>query len=112
MDIWQFQTNKYFQPLCIIFYFKELLEKIKEFSQLKELRKVDSCFIFISSHGNTNTEYEVTEIQGVDYNPDSKDCNYKTVLCTDILNNFTAEACPHLAGKPKIFIFQLCRQVF
>ncbi|XP_046144715.1 caspase-1-like [Osmia bicornis bicornis] len=88
---------------------EELLEKIKEFSQLKELRKVDSCFIFISSHGNTNTEYEVTEIQGVDYNPDSKERNYKTVLCTDILHNFTAEACPHLAGKPKIFIFQLCR---
>ncbi|XP_003704195.1 death regulator Nedd2-like caspase [Megachile rotundata] len=86
-----------------------LLEKIKQFSQLKELRKVDSCFIIISSHGNVNTEYEVTEIHGVDYNPDSKKHNYKTVLCTDILNNFTVEACPHLAEKPKIFIFQLCR---
>lgn len=90
----------------------ELLERVKEFSQHKDLRKVDSCFVVISSHGNMDTQYEDTEIQGVDYHSndgESKLHNYKTVLCTDILNCFTAEACPYLAGKPKIFIFQLCR---
>lgn len=84
---------------------------MREFSQLKDLRTVDSCFVIISSHGTINAQYEVTEIEGVDYNSDSdsKLQNYRTVLCMDILEYFTAEACPHLAGKPKVFIFQLCR---
>lgn len=88
---------------------EELLEKIKKFSQYKELRNVDSCFIIISSHGNIHTQYEITEIVGVDRNEENEMQNSKTVLCTDILDYFTAENCPHLAGKPKIFIFQLCR---
>ncbi|CAK9827133.1 Caspase Dronc [Anthophora retusa] len=88
---------------------QELLEKVREFSQSKQLRKVDSCFVIISSHGNTNVQYEVTEIEGVDHNPENKLQNCTSVLCTDILDCFTAESCPHLAGKPKIFIFQLCR---
>ncbi|XP_076757715.1 death regulator Nedd2-like caspase [Xylocopa sonorina] len=88
---------------------QELLEKVKEFSELKQLRRADSCFIIISGHGNINTQYEVTEIKGVDYDSESKAYNYKTVLCRDILDYFTAEICPHLAGKPKIFVFQLCR---
>ncbi|XP_017764641.1 PREDICTED: caspase-3 [Eufriesea mexicana] len=88
---------------------QKLLEKIKEFSECKELRKVDSCFIIISSHGNISTQYEVTEIEGVDCNVENEMQNRKTVLCVDILDYFTSETCPHLAGKPKIFIFQLCR---
>ncbi|XP_060823588.1 caspase-6 [Bombus pascuorum] len=88
---------------------QKILDRIKEFSQRKELRKVDSCFVIISSHGNINTQYEVTEIEGVEEHMQDKVQNRKTVLCTDILSYFTAEACPHLAGKPKIFIFQLCR---
>lgn len=85
------------------------MEKIKKFSQYKELRNVDSCFIIIISHGNIHTQYEITEIVGVDRNEENEMQNSKTVLCTDILDYFTAENCPHLAGKPKIFIFQLCR---
>ncbi|XP_017788772.1 PREDICTED: caspase-6-like [Habropoda laboriosa] len=99
-----FQVISYFD-LCL----KELLEKVKEFSQSKQLRKVDSCFVIISSHGTVNVQYEVTEIEGVDYSPESKLQSYTSVLCTDILDCFIAESCPHLAGKPKIFIFQLCR---
>lgn len=85
------------------------MDKIKKFSQYKELRNVDSCFIIISSHGNIHPQYEITEIVGVDHNEENEMQNCKTVLCTDILDYFTAESCPHLAGKPKIFIFQLCR---
>lgn len=82
---------------------------MREFSQRKDLRKVDSCFVIVSSHGNKNSQYEITEIECVDNNSESKLQNDKNVLCKDILDYFTTEACPHLAGKPKIFIFQLCR---
>ncbi|XP_078033623.1 death regulator Nedd2-like caspase isoform X2 [Augochlora pura] len=88
---------------------EQLVEKVREFSQQKQLRKVDSCFVIISSHGNVNSQYETTEIECVDNIPGSDVQNAKTVLCKDILEYFTAEACPRLAGKPKIFIFQLCR---
>nr|XP_033339323.1 caspase Dronc-like [Megalopta genalis] len=88
---------------------EQFVEKVREFSQQKHLRKVDSCFVIISSHGNVNSQYEVTEIECVDNNPESDLQNAKTVLCKDILEYFTAEACPRLAGKPKVFIFQLCR---
>ncbi|XP_076645401.1 death regulator Nedd2-like caspase [Halictus rubicundus] len=88
---------------------QQFVEKVREFSQHKHLRNVDSCFVIVSSHGNVNSQYEVTEIECVDNNPESVLQNDKTVLCKDILDYFTAEACPHLAGKPKIFIFQLCR---
>lgn len=85
------------------------MENMREFSQCKDLRKVDSCFVIVSSHGNINSQYEITEIECVDNNSESELQNDKNVLCKDILDYFIAEACPHLAGKPKIFIFQLCR---
>ncbi|XP_053995481.1 putative inactive caspase B [Hylaeus anthracinus] len=95
---------------CVDLTGQQVTEKVKEFSQNKDLRKVDSCFVIISSHGNINANYEVTEIGGVDYDPEAKvHKNSKPVLCMDILDYFTSAACPHLAGKPKIFIFQLCR---
>lgn len=79
---------------------------VREFSRRSDLYNVDSCFVIISSHG-TQDEKHHTEIQGVD----SGQSGYEKVLCTDILDHFTAEVCPQLAGKPKIFIFQLCRYV-
>ncbi|XP_076180521.1 death regulator Nedd2-like caspase isoform X2 [Ptiloglossa arizonensis] len=88
---------------------EELIEKIKEFSKCEDLRKVDSCFVIISSHGSIDADCEITKIEGVDYNPESKVQNSKTVSCMDILGLFTAKVCSDLAGKPKIFIFQLCR---
>jgi len=83
-------------------------DKIKEFSKRDDLRKVDSCFVIITSHG-TEDEESNTEIQGTDYHSASKEANYEKVLCTEVCDYFTAEACPQLAEKPKIFIFQLCR---
>nr|XP_031847606.1 caspase-3 isoform X2 [Nomia melanderi] len=88
---------------------KQFMENMREFSQRKDLRKVDSCFVVVSSHGNINSQYEITEIECVDNNYESELQNDKNVLCKDILDYFIAEVCPHLAGKPKIFIFQLCR---
>ncbi|XP_011168320.1 caspase-1 isoform X2 [Solenopsis invicta] len=87
---------------------QEIKNKIKEFSKNKDLKFVDSCFVIITSHG-TEDEDNNTEIQGIDYHNASRQANYEKVLCTEICDYFTAEACEQLAGKPKIFIFQLCR---
>lgn len=81
---------------------------VRNFSERRELEKVDSCFVIITSHG-TKDEQNNTEIQGIDYPNGASDQDYEKVLCTDIMDYFTAEACPYLAEKPKIFIFQLCR---
>ncbi|XP_011703913.1 PREDICTED: caspase Nc isoform X1 [Wasmannia auropunctata] len=83
-------------------------DTIKEFSKRDDLRKVDSCFVIITSHG-TGDEENNTEIQGTDYHNASRQGNYEKVLCSEVCDYFTAEACPQLAEKPKIFIFQLCR---
>ncbi|XP_011500855.1 PREDICTED: caspase-1 isoform X2 [Ceratosolen solmsi marchali] len=85
----------------------QIKKKVKEFSKMKELRRVDSAFIIISSHGAGEHGRQETEIQGTDY----KLPNYETVFCTDIIDYFTAEQCPNLCGKPKIFIFQTCRGI-
>lgn len=77
--------------------------------------KVDSCFVIVTSHGtedqNSKDKENNTEIQGLDFSTVSQQENYEKVLCEGIYDHFTAEACPQLAGKPKIFIFQLCRYV-
>jgi len=79
------------------------------------LGKVDSCFVIVTSHGTeaqgSKDKENNTEIQGLDYSTVSKQENYEKVLCEGIYDYFTAEACPQLAGKPKIFIFQVCRYV-
>ncbi|XP_011873537.1 PREDICTED: caspase-1 [Vollenhovia emeryi] len=87
---------------------QEMKDKIKDFSKRDDLRKVDSCFVIVTSHG-TEDEDSNTEIQGTDYHSASRQPNYEKVLCTEIFEYFTTEACPQLAEKPKIFIFQLCR---
>ncbi|XP_046836759.1 caspase-3-like [Vespa crabro] len=84
---------------------KGIIERVKTFSQRKDLQNVDSCFVIISSHGKKGEE-NYTEIEGVDYYTGHK-CT--KVFCSDIIDCFTSEACPYLAGKPKVFIFQLCR---
>lgn len=71
-----------------------------------DLNKVDSCFVVISSHGTEDKECH-TQIEGVDSGREDAE----KILCTDILDYFTADACPQMANKPKIFIFQLCRYV-
>lgn len=88
---------------------------IKQFSKRDDLEKVDSCFVIVTSHGteaqDSKDKENNTEIQGIDYSSVSKQANYEKVLCDEIYNHFTAEACPQLAEKPKIFIFQVCRYV-
>ncbi|KAJ8676110.1 hypothetical protein QAD02_011896 [Eretmocerus hayati] len=83
----------------------EIKKTVREFSKMKELRRVDSAFVIISSHGYGEHGKQETEIKGTDYLAPG----YETVVCTDIIDYFTAENCPNLCGKPKVFIFQACR---
>ncbi|XP_066603203.1 caspase-3-like [Prorops nasuta] len=87
----------------------EIREALYQFSRLKELHRVDSCFVIITSHGKEGDEKVWdTEIQAVDCHK-SGERDYKKIYCSDVYNYFTAEACPNLAGKPKAFFFQICR---
>ncbi|XP_015592707.1 caspase-9 isoform X2 [Cephus cinctus] len=89
-----------------VFLFRDLSAKnmetqIKEFAQ-KDFTHVDSSFVIISSHGSqcTDTDFNNTLITGTDGDK---------ISCDSIMEFFTASACPTLAGKPKVFIFQVCR---
>lgn len=84
-------------------------EIIKEFSMMDELRRVDSAFVVISSHGTGKHGVQKTEILCVDYK--GQDENYHPFYDTDIIDHFTSKRCPYLKEKPKIFIFQCCRLV-
>ncbi|XP_058794751.1 caspase b-like [Phymastichus coffea] len=83
----------------------DIKTRVKQFSERRDLSKVDSAFIIISSHGHGECGKQETEIQGTDYKMEG----YETVICSDIMNYFTAIRCPALQNKPKIFIFQTCR---
>ncbi|XP_032683333.1 caspase Dronc [Odontomachus brunneus] len=83
---------------------KVIKDVVREFSKRSDLSNVDSCFVIISSHGTQNKEHH-SEIQGVDYGKEDSE----GVVCNDILEYFSVDACPQMANKPKIFIFQLCR---
>ncbi|KAG4071465.1 hypothetical protein HA402_011619 [Bradysia odoriphaga] len=77
--------------------------------QLEEVKCLDldtfDCFILsVSSHGDEGTPGKRS--RGVFMTSDRKfiPVNY-------ILSNFSDKSCPKLIGKPKIFIFPICRGV-
>ena len=72
---------------------KEMLEKMRDISE-RDFSKNDSLFIVIMSHGKK------TGILGV---------NEETIHPAVITDFFTADKCPTLMGKPKVFILQACR---
>ncbi|XP_057336232.1 caspase-2-like [Microplitis mediator] len=85
----------------------EISDEAKKFSQLGKLRSVDCCFVVISGHGDSNENGE-SVIQGVDHTGVAS-TQHREITCNKIIDYFSAENCPNLAGKPKVFIFQACR---
>ncbi|CAL1300493.1 unnamed protein product [Larinioides sclopetarius] len=76
----------------------QMISILKEFSKKSEFSNVDSCIVYILSHGNQfeNLEY----IEGTDFG---------RVFKKDICSMFNNKNCESLIGKPKIFFFQACR---
>nr|AEO22139.1 caspase 1/2 [Branchiostoma lanceolatum] len=73
---------------------EEIKEEVRAFSQRKDHRQMDCCFVVLMSHGD----------EGVIYGTDDK-----TVKLDDIFAMFDDNKCPRLKGKPKLFFIQACR---
>lgn len=81
---------------------KNMLKRIKTFSEQPELRHVHSTFVIVMSHGNERIADKCSEtvISGVDHD---------FITVGEVLSFFTAANCPNMCNKPKAFIFQTCR---
>ena len=89
-----------FENMNFLIYSYEDLSKVEMRKYITEIRSMDhssfdTFFCIVMSHGDEE-ECIVTR-------------DMKTIKKETILNSFTADACPSLAGKPKVFIFQACR---
>lgn len=72
---------------------------LKKLSVRSDLPKYDCLVFSVSSHGtgdrNGNTTIEFSD--------------GAMVYVNEIITYFSNASCPHLLGKPKIFIFPSCR---
>lgn len=76
-------------------YFQEMSDLIEEFASYEDHQSVHACVVIILSHGK-----DQGRIAGVDG---------EYITDSDVQEKFHANNCPHLAGKPKIFLFVACR---
>lgn len=83
-----------------------MVTKVSKFTNDSFLKKADMSVLIMMSHGsNVDQNGKViqggfTQIYGIDD---------EGLAIDGILDKFSAEKCPAMAGKPKIFIFQCCR---
>ncbi|XP_055925437.1 caspase-2-like [Argiope bruennichi] len=77
---------------------EEIIYLLREFSRKSEFRNVDSCIVYILSHGGQDENLDY--ILGTDS---------MKVYKRDICNMFDNKNCELLINKPKIFFFQACR---
>ncbi|XP_060535295.1 caspase-3-like [Cylas formicarius] len=77
---------------------EEMRVIMKDFTKYKSEKKCDICFVFIMSHGCE--ELNKTIIYGIDG---------KHISATDVQSYFTNKKCKLFKGKPKVFIYQVCR---
>lgn len=75
---------------------KELLLQLKEVSSQNH-QDCDCLVVVFMSHGNVSNNKEFLC---------ARDFKVET---TELSKNFTADKCPSLAGKPKLFFIQACR---
>ena len=72
---------------------KEVMDLMSTVQHI-DYHEMGSLFVILLSHGEIEAIYST---------------NSETIHLFDIISHFTAENCPSLAGKPKIFIIQACR---
>ncbi|GBM72816.1 Caspase-2 [Araneus ventricosus] len=76
----------------------QMMSILKKFSEKTEFKNVDSCIVYILSHGG--------QLQNLDY---ILGTDLERVYKQDIYSMFNNKNCNLLIGKPKIFFFQACR---
>ncbi|GMT25414.1 hypothetical protein PFISCL1PPCAC_16711, partial [Pristionchus fissidentatus] len=69
-------------------------EAVKKFAASEEHQRSESAFVFFLCHGDSGL------LQGIDG---------KFVNTSDIESLFDADRASHLAGKPKVIVYQSCR---
>ncbi|XP_039296477.1 putative uncharacterized protein DDB_G0282133 isoform X2 [Nilaparvata lugens] len=76
---------------------KEIHDKVSSFAEMPEHASVDSTVVVVMSHGGR-------------YHDTFRAYDNLLVHCDkDVVAHFTNHKSEHLHGKPKIFIFQICR---
>lgn len=75
---------------------EEMLNIINTFAQ--NTSEADICFVIIMSHGTNRNNH--TYVYGKDM---------RMIRATDIIDEFTNQRCKTFFGKPKVFLFQVCR---
>ena len=71
-------------------------ENIKKFADMPQHKDSQMCIVIVLSHGR---EGAVISREG------------DGVSVASIIDKFNSQSCQALIGKPKLFIFQACRQV-
>ncbi|XP_055308506.1 caspase Dronc-like isoform X3 [Sitodiplosis mosellana] len=77
----------------------EFIEMLKKLSVRSDLPKYDCLVLSVSSHGNGDRNGNTT----IEFSDGAM------VYVNEIITYFSNVSCPHLLGKPKIFIFPSCR---
>ncbi|XP_047483620.1 caspase Dronc-like isoform X2 [Penaeus chinensis] len=75
----------------------ETLQTLTQFAQHEQFIFADCAIIIIMSHGEKGPVFKTSDMQ---------DISVSTVC-----NIFLDKNCPHLKGKPKIFLFNFCRGI-
>ncbi|XP_018577367.1 caspase-2-like isoform X2 [Anoplophora glabripennis] len=77
---------------------EQMVHRLILFTQDKENKQYDICFVIIMGHGEEQSNRTI--IFGIDG---------KFISSEDVQKHFTNEKCKSFRGKPKVFLFQVCR---
>ncbi|KAJ8917870.1 hypothetical protein NQ315_010783 [Exocentrus adspersus] len=82
---------------------EEMNSVLVRFAQDRENKQYDICFVIVMSHGGEL--HGDTIVFGID---DLQDSGHY-IFTNDIQKHFTNEKCRGFRGRPKVFLFQVCR---